>query len=66
VRPDDRPPVNVVRFAFQTMVGNGTLLALLGLIYLYVRFRRRRLSNSPWYYRAVVLAVASPERADRR
>ena len=25
----DRPPVNVVRFAFQTMVGIGTLLALL-------------------------------------
>src|SRR5438094_482010 len=33
----DRPPVNVVRFAFQTMVGIGTLLALLGLVYLYVR-----------------------------
>ena len=29
--PDDRPPVNVVRFAFQTMVGIGTLLALLGV-----------------------------------
>ena len=27
---DDRPPVNVVRIAFQTMVGIGTLLALLG------------------------------------
>ena len=29
VPPADRPPVNVVRFAFQTMVGIGTLLALL-------------------------------------
>jgi cytochrome d ubiquinol oxidase subunit I len=28
----DQPPVNVVRFAFQTMVGIGTLLALLGLV----------------------------------
>ena len=37
----DQPPVNVVRFAFQTMVGIGTLLALLGLVYLYLRLRRR-------------------------
>ena len=28
--------MNVVRFAFQTMVGIGTLLALLGVVYLYV------------------------------
>ena len=36
----DQPPVNVVRFAFQTMVGIGTLLALLGLVYLFLRLRR--------------------------
>ena len=30
VPADERPPVNVVRVAFQTMVGIGTLLALLG------------------------------------
>jgi cytochrome d ubiquinol oxidase subunit I len=56
VPPADRPPVNVVRFAFQTMVGIGTLLALVGLVYLYVRFRHRRLPRSRWFYRAVVLA----------
>jgi cytochrome d ubiquinol oxidase subunit I len=54
----DRPPVNVVRVAFQTMVGIGTLLALLGLIYLFVRWRRRRMPESVWFYRA--LAVAGP------
>jgi cytochrome d ubiquinol oxidase subunit I len=32
----DRPPVNVERFAFQTMVGIGTLLALLAVGYLFV------------------------------
>jgi cytochrome bd ubiquinol oxidase subunit I len=37
----DQPPVNVVRFSFQTMVGIGTLLALIGLVYLFLRFRRR-------------------------
>jgi cytochrome d ubiquinol oxidase subunit I len=56
VPPDERPPVNVVRIAFQTMVGIGTFLALLGVVYLYVRLRRRRLPRSVWFYRAVVLA----------
>jgi cytochrome d ubiquinol oxidase subunit I len=37
----DQPPVNVVRFAFQAMVGIGTLLAALGLVWLYLRWRRR-------------------------
>jgi cytochrome d ubiquinol oxidase subunit I len=52
----DTPPVNVVRYAFQTMVGIGTLLALLAVLYLYVRLRHHRLPRSPWCYRAVVLA----------
>jgi cytochrome d ubiquinol oxidase subunit I len=56
VPPDQRPPVNVVRVAFQTMVGIGTMLALLGLVYLVVWIRRKRLPASPWFYRAVVIA----------
>jgi cytochrome d ubiquinol oxidase subunit I len=55
VAPRDRPPVNVVRIAFQTMVGIGTLMALLGVFFLFVRWRRGRLPESPWFYRAVVL-----------
>jgi cytochrome d ubiquinol oxidase subunit I len=56
VPASQRPPVNVVRLSFQTMVGIGTLLALLGVIYVFVRVRRRRLPESPWFYRAVVIA----------
>jgi cytochrome bd ubiquinol oxidase subunit I len=52
----DQPPINVERFAFQTMVGIGTLLALVGVVYLYVRLRHQRLPSSPWFYRVVVLA----------
>jgi cytochrome bd ubiquinol oxidase subunit I len=37
----DQPPVNVVRFAFQTMVGLGTLFAIIGLVWLYMALRRR-------------------------
>jgi cytochrome d ubiquinol oxidase subunit I len=56
VPPADRPPVNVVRFAFQTMVGIGTLLALLGVVFVAVRIRLRRLPESRWFYRALVVA----------
>jgi cytochrome d ubiquinol oxidase subunit I len=52
----DRPPVNVVRLAFQTMVGLGTLMALLGTVFLLTRWRRGRLPESAWFYRAVVAA----------
>jgi cytochrome d ubiquinol oxidase subunit I len=56
VPPDERPPVNVVRIAFQTMVGIGVGLALVGALYLLVWLRQRRVPRSPWFYRAVVLA----------
>src|SRR4029077_6050564 len=53
---NQRPPVNVVRFAFQSMVGIGTLLALIGLVYLFTWIRRKRLPESAWFYRALVVA----------
>jgi cytochrome d ubiquinol oxidase subunit I len=56
VPANQRPPVNIVRIAFQTMVGIGTLLALLGVGFLSVRLRRKRLPESVWFYRAVVVA----------
>jgi cytochrome bd ubiquinol oxidase subunit I len=56
VPEEDRPPVNVVRFSFQTMVAIGTFLAALGVFYLFVWWRRRRLPRSPWFFRAVVAA----------
>jgi cytochrome d ubiquinol oxidase subunit I len=56
VPADDRPPVNVVRIAFQTMVGIGTALAALAGWFLFVRLRRRRLPGSRWFYRAVIAA----------
>jgi cytochrome bd ubiquinol oxidase subunit I len=52
----DRPPVGWVRNSFQLMVGIGTLLALLGLWFLWSRWRRGALPRTPWFYRAVVAA----------
>jgi cytochrome d ubiquinol oxidase subunit I len=56
VPAEERPPVNVVRVAFQLMVGIGTLLAALGAVFLLVRVRRRRLPESRWFYRGLALA----------
>jgi cytochrome d ubiquinol oxidase subunit I len=57
VPQDDRPgAVNVVRLAFQAMVGIGTLLAAVGALVLWVRWRRRRLPESRWLYRLLVVA----------
>ncbi len=53
---DDLPPVNVVRVAFQTMVAIGTLLALIGVVFLALRIRHKRLPESTWFYRALVAA----------
>jgi len=56
VPKDRQPPINVVRIAFQAMVGIGTLLALLAVWLLAVRIRHKRLPRSPWFFRAVALA----------
>jgi cytochrome d ubiquinol oxidase subunit I len=52
----DRPPVNIVRYAFQTMAGIGTFLALLGVCFIWTWWRRKRLPLTPWFFRAVMLA----------
>jgi cytochrome d ubiquinol oxidase subunit I len=56
VPPSQRPPVNIVRIAFQTMVGIGTVLALIGVVFVAIWIVRRRLPESPWFYRALVAA----------
>lgn len=56
VAPADRPPVNVVRFAFQLMVALGTGLAALATWYLLSLARRHGPPASRWFWRAVVAA----------
>jgi cytochrome d ubiquinol oxidase subunit I len=56
VPPQDRPPVNVVRFSFQIMVGAGFYLAAVGAFYLLFLFARGRPPNHPWFHLAVLLA----------
>jgi cytochrome d ubiquinol oxidase subunit I len=56
VPPGDRPPVNVVHWAFDIMVGIGSLLAFLAVVYLGIWIWRRRLPESSWFYRALLVA----------
>jgi cytochrome d ubiquinol oxidase subunit I len=59
VAADDHPSdtgINLVRFSFQGMVFIGTGLAALGVLFLWIWWRRRRLPHSPWFYRALVAA----------
>jgi cytochrome bd ubiquinol oxidase subunit I len=56
VPPEDRPPVNIVRYAFHTMIFIGTGLALLGTLFFVTWLRKHRLPRSKWFYRAVMVA----------
>jgi cytochrome d ubiquinol oxidase subunit I len=57
VPANQRPPVNVTHWAFEFMVGIGSALALLSAVYLAIWIRKRRLPESPWFYRALVAAA---------
>jgi cytochrome bd ubiquinol oxidase subunit I len=56
VAPGDRPPVNIVRTAFQLMVAIGTAMLGLGLWMLLAWRKRRTIPRSPWFPRVVVVA----------
>lgn len=56
VAAEDRPPVTVVRTAFQTMVAIGTALMALGLAFLWFRARRGRLPTGRWFWWSALAA----------
>jgi cytochrome bd ubiquinol oxidase subunit I len=53
---DQRPPATIVHLAWNTMVGIGTALVLLGLWGLVLRIRRRDYARARWFLRAAALA----------
>jgi cytochrome d ubiquinol oxidase subunit I len=53
---DDRPPINMTHLAFQTMVGIGTLLVVVVLIYWLARWRGHDLLQHRWALRCAVIA----------
>jgi cytochrome d ubiquinol oxidase subunit I len=53
---EDQPPVNITHWAFQSMVGIGTLLALAVLLFWLARWRGHDLVESRWFLRFCALA----------
>jgi cytochrome d ubiquinol oxidase subunit I len=53
---DERPPVNVVHLAFDVMVGLGSALLLLALVFGFTWWRHRRIPGTPWFLRAIALS----------
>jgi cytochrome d ubiquinol oxidase subunit I len=51
------PPTRICHFAFQIMVGAGSLLALLGLAFLVIRWRRPNWVESQAFLRLVALCT---------
>jgi cytochrome d ubiquinol oxidase subunit I len=56
VDPDDRPPVNIVHWAFDIMVLTASALALLALWFGFVWWRKRRLPKTRWFLRCAAVA----------
>ena len=54
--PDVRPPVNIVHWSFQAMVGLGTMMAIGSLLFWVRRRRRHELFSSRWAMRLAMLA----------
>ncbi|MGE0296708.1 cytochrome ubiquinol oxidase subunit I [Pseudonocardia sp.] len=53
---DARPPVNVVHLAYNAMVGLGSALLLLALVFAYARWRRPALLRNAWFLRGVAVS----------
>ncbi len=57
IAPEDQPPVPILHFAFQIMVGLGMLMLAIALMYFTAVLRHKNWRNSRWLLRLFVLAT---------
>jgi cytochrome d ubiquinol oxidase subunit I len=50
IPPEDQPPVAIVHYAFQIMVGAGMLMLAISLMYFFALWRRKNWRNSRWLF----------------
>ncbi len=58
IPPDDQPPVAIVHYAFQAMVGFGMLMMGIGLLFLLAAWRKRQWLTKRWFL--LLFAAATP------
>lgn len=54
---DERPPVLITHLAFQIMVGLGSIMALVAMIYLFFTVRKKDWFDHRWFLRALVFLL---------
>jgi cytochrome bd ubiquinol oxidase subunit I len=54
---NEHPPVAITHYAFQIMVGIGTLLLLVSLTYFFTLFKKKPLSEKRWLLKLFVVAI---------
>ena len=53
----DQPPVPIVHYAFQIMVGLGMVMLALSLLYFFALFKRKKWFSAPWFLKLFVAAI---------
>lgn len=54
---DEHPPVAITHYAFQIMVGLGTMMMFISLIYCFILWRKKTILNSKWLLKLFVFAI---------
>lgn len=54
---NEHPPVAITHYAFQVMVGIGTLLLLVSLTYFFTLFKKKPLTEKRWLLKLFVVAI---------
>lgn len=54
---DEHPPVAITHYAFQIMVGLGTVMMVISFIYFVVLWRKRTVLNTEWLLKLFVFAI---------
>lgn len=53
----DQPPVAITHYAFQVMVGIGTLMMFIGILYFIALWKKKEWLNKPWFLKLFIIAT---------
>jgi len=55
----DQPPVAITHYAFQIMVGIGTLMMFIGILYFIALWKKKEWLNKSWFLKLFIIATPS-------